>query len=104
MYKCICLVVQWTHGALCRGAQDNGEYAKAFWLCAECCKSMENVASLKVAQQLNGTINQLYEETIQRLEGALQSVCNDFHANQYVKVKTTYKLCVVGLSDLCLMA
>lgn len=48
---------------------------------------MEDVASLKVAQQLNNTINQLYEETIQRLEGALQSVCNDFHANQYVKVR-----------------
>lgn len=49
---------------------------------------MEDVASLKVAQQLNSTINQLYEETIQRLEGALQSVCNDFHANQYVKVSS----------------
>lgn len=47
---------------------------------------MEDVSSLKVAQQLNSTINQLYEETIQRLEGALQSVCNDFHANQYIKV------------------
>lgn len=76
-----------THVAFCRGAQDNGEYAKAFWLCAECCKSMEDVASLKVAQHLNSTINQLYEETIQRLEGALQSVCNDFHADQYVKVR-----------------
>lgn len=49
---------------------------------------MENVASLKVAQQLNATINQLYEETIQRLEAALQSVCNDFHSKQYLKVST----------------
>ena len=73
-------------GVVCRDAQDNGEYAKAFWLCAECCKSMEDVSSLKVSQQLNSTINHLYEETIQRLEGALQSVCNDFHANQYIKV------------------
>ena len=73
---------------LCRAAQDNGEYARAFWLCAECCKSMEDVASLKVAQQLNATINQLYEETIQRLEAALQSVCNDFHSKQYMKVGT----------------
>lgn len=48
---------------------------------------MENVASLKVAQQLNATINQLYEETIQRLEAALQSVCNDFHSKQYLKVR-----------------
>lgn len=54
---------------------------------------MEEVASLKVAQQLNSTINQLYEETIQRLEGALQSVCNDFHANQYVKVRGISAVC-----------
>lgn len=47
---------------------------------------MESVASLKVAQQLNGTINQLYAETISRLEGAMQSVCNDFHAGPYMKV------------------
>lgn len=75
---------------LYRDAQDNGEYARAFWLCAECCRSMENVASLKVAQQLNATINQLYEETIQRLEAALQSVCNDFHSKQYLKVRPTH--------------
>ena len=54
---------------------------------------MEEVASLKVAQQLNSTINQLYEETIQRLEGALQSVCNDFHANQYIKVRWSEAWC-----------
>ena len=75
---------------LYRDAQDNGEYARAFWLCAECCRSMEDVASLKVAQQLNATINQLYEETIQRLEAALQSVCNDFHSKQYLKVRPSY--------------
>ena len=76
---------------LCREAQDNGEYARAFWLCAECCKSMEDVASLRVAQQLNATINQLYEETIQRLESALQSVCNDFHSKPYLKVSGAQK-------------
>lgn len=58
---------------------------------------MEEVASLKVAQQLNSTINQLYEETIQRLEGALQSVCNDFHSNQYIKVRCTTAVCGPGL-------
>ena len=61
---------------------------------------MEDVASLKVAQQLNSTINQLYEETIQRLEGALQSVCNDFHANQYVKVRHRIHIINGGLSHL----
>ena len=62
---------------------------------------MEDVASLKVAQQLNSTINQLYEETIQRLEGALQSVCNDFHANQYVKVRSAYTMFWVCLVCTC---
>ena len=62
---------------------------------------MEDVASLKVAQQLNSTINQLYEETIQRLEGALQSVCNDFHANQYVKVRHRMHIPGGGLSHFC---
>ncbi len=75
---------------ICRDAQDNGEYARAFFLCAECCKSMEGMSTLKVAQQLNATINQLYEETVSRLEGALQSVCNDFRANQYMKVTYTH--------------
>lgn len=71
---------------LCREAQDNGDYARAFWLCASCCRTMQSVASLKVAQQLNATINHLYEDTISRLEGALQSVCNDFRHEQYTKV------------------
>ena len=47
---------------------------------------MASVASLKVAQQLNDTINQLYQDTISRLEGALQAVCNDFRPEQYAKV------------------
>ena len=73
-------------GLVCREAQDNGDYARAFWLCAECCNTMASVASLKVAQQLNDTINQLYQDTISRLEGALQAVCNDFRPDQYAKV------------------
>ena len=82
IYVIVTSILEWA----CRDAQDNGEYAKAFWLCAECCRTMETVASLKVAQQLNATINQLYEDTISRLEGALQAVCNDFRSEQYMKV------------------
>ena len=62
----------------CREAVDSGEYAAAFWLCAQCCKSMEDLQRLKVSQQLNHTINKLYEDTLSRLEGALQVACADF--------------------------
>ncbi len=47
---------------------------------------MEGMSTLKVAHQLNATVNQLYEQTISRLEGAFASVCNDFRQNQYMKV------------------
>ena len=82
-----------------RAAQDNGEYARAFWLCAQCCKAMDGMSTLKVAQQLNATVNQLYEQTISRLEGAFASVCNDFRPNQYVKVRTMQKaLCLLSVT------
>lgn len=73
-----------------KDAQDNGEYARAFYLCAECCKAMEGMSTLKVAHQLNATVNQLYEQTISRLEGAFASVCNDFRQNQYMRVLDGY--------------
>ncbi len=47
---------------------------------------MEGMSTLKVAHQLNATVNQLYEQTISRLEGAFASVCNDFRQSQYMKV------------------
>ena len=48
---------------------------------------MEGMSTLKVAHQLNATVNQLYEQTISRLEGAFASVCNDFRQNQYMRVR-----------------
>ena len=37
----------------CREAQENGEYAEAFWLCAQCTQSMEELGDgLKVAQEV----------------------------------------------------
>ena len=73
----------------CREAVDSGEYAAAFWLCAQCCKSMEDLQRLKVSQQLNHTINKLYEDTLSRLEGALQVACADFQAESYQKASGT---------------
>jgi hypothetical protein len=38
---------------LCREAQEEGEYAEAFWLCAQCIKSMEELGEgLGVGQQV----------------------------------------------------
>ncbi len=73
----------------CREAVDSGEYAAAFWLCAQCCKSMEDLQRLKVSQQLDHTINKLYEDTLSRLEGALQVACADFQAESYQKASGT---------------
>ena len=67
---------------------------------------MEGMSTLKVAHQLNATVNQLYEQTIARLEGAFASVCNDFRQNQYMKVRPnitdllSYK-CVCDLHGRC---
>ncbi|KAK9817254.1 hypothetical protein WJX72_011915 [[Myrmecia] bisecta] len=71
-------------------AQESGEYAQAFWLCAQCCQSMETLQELRVAEQTNITINRLYEETTQRLENALQAVCTEFRPDQFCKVLEGY--------------
>lgn len=38
-----------------REAQESGEYAEAFWLCAQCTRSMEELGDgLRVAQEVSG--------------------------------------------------
>ena len=38
----------------CREAQEDGEYAEAFWLCAQCIKSMDELGEdLHVAAQVH---------------------------------------------------
>ena len=63
---------------------------RPFWLCAQCCQSMESLAELRVAEQTNITINRLYEETTQRLETALQAVCTEFRPDRFCKVLEGY--------------
>ncbi|KAK9823710.1 hypothetical protein WJX72_004829 [[Myrmecia] bisecta] len=76
--------------AALKEAQDNCEYAAAFWLCAQCCKSLEALHELRVVADLNLTVNKLYEDTIHRLESALQAVCADFKPEAYTKVLEGY--------------
>ena len=41
------------HFSACREAQEEGEYAEAFWLCAQCIKSMEELGEgLRVGQEV----------------------------------------------------
>lgn len=77
---------------LCREAQENGDFAECFWLCAQCCRSLESVQSLRVTAELLTTINRLYEDTILRMAASLQSICSDFEEAQYCKAGR----CVLG--------
>ena len=43
------------------------------------------MGELAAAASLAASVDELYVETIQRLEGALQAVCSDFRAEQYAK-------------------
>ncbi|KAI7841037.1 hypothetical protein COHA_005265 [Chlorella ohadii] len=72
-------------------AQENGEYAEAFWLCAQCTQSMEELGDgLKVAQELATTIGRLYSETTGRLDSALAAIAADFRPSHYSKVLEGY--------------
>lgn len=75
-------------GHACREAQENGDYAAAFLLCAEGCRILESLQSLSVTGELFASVNRLYADTISRLEAALSSTCADFEATQYSKVRT----------------
>ena len=61
-----------------RAAQEEGDYAHAFWLCVQSGQAMGALGALRCAQPLAESVNALYEETIDRLESALQACCTDF--------------------------
>jgi hypothetical protein len=69
-----------------RESQSNGDYAKAFLLCAEFVNVFVERPNLKLATPLLASVDELYVETTQRLEEALRAVCNDFRPEQYAKV------------------
>ena len=71
---------------LCRDAQDSGEFAQAFWLCAQSCQWLSELSQLNVAGGMTAHVNQLYEETTRWLEAGLQAVCADFHSDRLQKV------------------
>ncbi|KAK9843494.1 hypothetical protein WJX81_005881 [Elliptochloris bilobata] len=73
-----------------RAAQDGGDFAGAFWLCAQCARALAPLAGLRAAAELGATVGGLYEEGVARLEAALQAVCADFRAPLYASVLEGY--------------
>ena len=74
------------HRGSCRAAQEDGDYAHAFWLCVQSGQAMGSLGALRSAQPLAENVNALYEETIDRLESALQACCADFKPDTLGKV------------------
>lgn len=73
-----------------RAAQDGGDFAGAFWLCAQCARALAPLAGLRAAAELGATVAGLYEEGVTRLEAALTAVCADFRAPLYAAVLEGY--------------
>ena len=70
----------------CRAAQEEGDYAHALWLCVRCGQALGSLGGLRAAAPLAGAVNVLYEDTIDRLEAALQACCADFKPDTLCKV------------------
>lgn len=79
----------------CRAAQENGEFAGSFWLCAQCARALAPLSYLLVAPELTATVTALYEETVARLESSLQTVCADFQADPYAKAHPLPRDCCI---------
>ena len=71
----------------CRVAQENGDFAEAFYLCSQCAAYMQSMPQLQVSLQLTETVQTLRHETMLRLHNALQAACTDFKPEPYGKVR-----------------
>ena len=80
------LVARAHPSSCCREAQDDGEFAHALWLCCRCGQAMAALGSLRCAGRLAEQVNALYEDTIARLETALQACCAEFKPGPLCKV------------------
>jgi hypothetical protein len=69
-----------------RAAQEEGDYAHAFWQCVQCGQALGALGALCCTAPLTEGVNVLYEEMIDRLEAALQAVCADFKPDTLCRV------------------
>ena len=83
-------MLQQSHAAPRRATQDGGDFAGAFWLCAQCARALAPLAGLRAAAELGATVGGVYEESVARLEAALQAACADFRAPLYAAVLEGY--------------
>lgn len=74
-----------------RAAQEEGNYAHAFWQCVQCGQALGALGALCCAAPLMEGVNALYEETIDRLEAALQAVCADFKPDTLCRVRALWQ-------------
>lgn len=75
-----------------RKAQESSDHGAAILLCVECFQGVDSLAGYRVAEELKGTVQRLYVDTLQRLDGALQNVCASFEPQEYSKVLEGYML------------
>ena len=76
-----------------RAAQEEGDFAHAFWQCVQCGQALGALGALCCAAPLMERVNALYEETTDRLEAALQAVCADFKPETLCRVCFMARLC-----------
>ena len=70
----------------CRVILQEGNFAQAFWLCAESFAWMEEASGVWIVEQLRNETTLRYHEISGHLQSALQACCADFTPSSYVKV------------------
>ena len=86
-----------------RKVVEDGNFAQAFWLCAQSFAWLEDMPGLRLAEQLSEETGQRYRETSSLLRVALQAVCADFQPEHYVKVLPLSKQPALALSTVSKM-
>ena len=71
---------------LCRAAAEEADFTTCFWLCAQCCDSLEKLGPLTAADELQRSVNKAYQDSERRMHAALATVCADFDDARYCKV------------------
>ena len=75
-----------------RAAQDQGEHGEAMVLCVQSFQLVDQLKELQMWQDLRSTVQRLYVETLQKLDGALKAICSDFDPARYSKILEGYML------------
>lgn len=83
-----------------RKAQESGDYGEAIMLCIECFKGVSTLSDLTVSEELRGTVQRLYVETLTKLDTALTNNCGEFNPVEYSRILEGYLVQGVSGNDL----